>query len=84
MITVYRVQVTAWPAGSDDPDWRPERVIPFPNVDGSPRAFTWPRQRNFFSSASANRRAQLFRELGAEAHVESARVAFPSDLAVAK
>lgn len=85
MSYLYRVRVTKYPEGSEAYGWAPENWEPYPHgSSGDPYdeepVFSWPHQRQYLSRNNAMRRAELFREYGAEVVVErSSRIEWPGE-----
>lgn len=77
-VYVYRLEVE-YPEGSLDPGWAPpdwrdiSRRLGWGHGYDTEHEyvppFRWPKQRNYFSSENASKRAHLLRELGANVQI---------------
>lgn len=68
---IYKVEIVAYPEGSDDIDWEPDDWNGYPgDMPGDPSVFQWPSTSHLYASRSgAMARKRLIESYGATARV---------------
>lgn len=68
---IYKVEIVAYPEGSDDYDWEPDDWNGYPgDMPGDPSVFQWPSTSHLYASRSgAMARKRLIESYGATARV---------------